>query len=218
MLANPPPPPHTHKRTHTQCKEEKVAFEVCGATFSSQGREVVLFTKHARTAAQQEQELARSKSSKKKDAPEEDAGPRVLCSHYSIFVMDLDRGRLVGTQVDIGVCVGGRPPSFALRETVPVLGSDYIFVGLGLNHLGVFSLASGCLVRDIELDGSDPVSITDVALLHTPSERAFMLAVLTGTATKEVFLFNVNEADAQAKALEVRLGKEQEDKEEEGGS
>ena len=68
MLANPPPPPHTHKRTHTQCKEEKVAFEVCGATFSSQGREVVLFTKHARTAAQQEQELARSKSSKKKDA------------------------------------------------------------------------------------------------------------------------------------------------------
>ena len=38
---------------------------------------------------------------------------------------------------------GRSPPAFAVSPTVDVLGSEYLFVGLGCGMVGVHSMATG---------------------------------------------------------------------------
>ena len=125
---------------------EKVPFEVCGASFTSQNHELVLVTKSK--------------------APEEEEEREVLQPHFSVFLVCLKTGNLKAPRMDVAFHEDGRPPAYALGKTVPVLGTEYLYFGLGCGHVGVFSFATGAMVKDIELDLPPAAAVLELGLVE----------------------------------------------------
>ena len=120
----------------------RVPFEVCAASFTSQNHELVLFSR-----------------SKLLDEDE-------LQDHFAVFVVCLKTGKLKTPKIDIAVHSDTSPPAFSLTKTIPTLGTDYLYVGIGCNHVGVFSLATGLMVRDIEMGLPQAASIMELNFIE----------------------------------------------------
>ncbi|KAG2500495.1 hypothetical protein HYH03_001274 [Edaphochlamys debaryana] len=78
--------------------------------------------------------------------------------YFSVHVLNVESGLRSHTpRIEVydhsrGAC----PPAFAVSPRVPGLGSEYLVVGLGHGLLGFYSLASGALVRAVQLPGIPP--------------------------------------------------------------
>ncbi|QDZ19176.1 hypothetical protein HOP50_02g16900 [Chloropicon primus] len=131
----------------------KASFEVCCASFTSQDQELVLMSRRKTTAGTIDE-----------DEGEEGEEDEMVQDHFSIFLVCLKTGKLKTPRVNVAIHEDMKPPAYVLSKTVSVLGSDYLYIGLGCNHIGVFSFATGVMVKDIELDLPLSVSILECSL------------------------------------------------------
>ena len=169
----------------TQAAWTKAPYEVCGASFTSQAHELALFARSI-------------------PLTEEESGELDLQDHVSIFVVCLRTGKLKTPRMDVAIQEDGKPPAFALSKTVPVLGSDYLYIGLGCNHVGVFSLATGEMVKDIELDLPQYSVILELNLVGgDDSDSRDLLCCLCDSPSDKsgLFFFQVEEGAALDEAL-----------------
>ncbi|KXZ48331.1 hypothetical protein GPECTOR_28g737 [Gonium pectorale] len=80
--------------------------------------------------------------------------------YFSVHVLNVESGFRPSTpRIDIyDHSSGSAPPAYAVSPVVPGLGSEYLLVGAGHGMLAVHSLASGALIRAVQLPGVAPVS------------------------------------------------------------
>ncbi|KAK9828597.1 hypothetical protein WJX72_000951 [[Myrmecia] bisecta] len=134
-------------------------------------------------------------------------------SFFTCQVFSLYTPTTQGPRIDVYDSSGGQlPPAFALHGTVDTLGSAFLLFGLSSSHIGVYSLATGQLVREVAL-GSSPSSAPILALqLFTvsserggsPQAEQQLLATASANADR-VSLYRLDHTPAAEACINRRL-------------
>ncbi|KAK3277398.1 hypothetical protein CYMTET_14592 [Cymbomonas tetramitiformis] len=143
-------------------------------------------------------------SSSRKDlfvilAPKEQgrASPAYFSAHLLPVLRD---GGLMAPscpQIDFpDLSLGQDPPIYAFHPTVQALGTDYLYVPIGPNQVGVYSLATAVLVKEVALDLPKSEAISQLELLpaRRPTSKPLLCVCVKGGNVVE--FIEVREDDA----------------------
>ncbi|GAX78878.1 hypothetical protein CEUSTIGMA_g6317.t1 [Chlamydomonas eustigma] len=120
---------------------------------------------------------------------------------FSCHVLNLEAMKPLTPRIDVyDHSDGTNAPAYAVSPTVSALGSEYMFVGLGCGVIGVYSLATGQLVRELVLNlpASSPFMIALDLIIVTGSPGAHkntgrVLLAAVPSRSMHVHLFEVND-------------------------
>ncbi|KAF5835940.1 hypothetical protein DUNSADRAFT_6650 [Dunaliella salina] len=131
---------------------------------------------------------------------------------FSAHVINIETMRSTVPRIDVyDHSQGSSPPAYAITPVTPAMGTEYMFVGLGCGVVGVYSLATGQLVRELHLgmplssSHFVSLSLSEVSTAQGQCKNAgkvLLAAVPSGSA--HVYLFEVDDEVGTLEAINAR--------------
>ncbi|KAG1658963.1 hypothetical protein FOA52_004379 [Chlamydomonas sp. UWO 241] len=133
-------------------------------------------------------------------------------SFFSCHVLNIEAMKPLTPRIDVyDHSMGACPPAFATSPTISSLGSEYMFVGLGYGHVGVFSLATGQQVSEVNYSMHEApyfmcLSLFTISDAHGCSTRNVGKTILCAVApdSRHVHMLEVNDELSTLEAAAAR--------------